>query len=160
MFKMAETELDSVNSSTCAALKEVISHKSECQNCIVVKEQFKKDLMEPHSAQLISEFLQEKMSKNPQHGSIELPSIGVRECTVANNHGDWNLVNLNHVTKTSNLVRHTPVPGEASNRYSLLDNFQGTFRNPNNGDIRNGIFIIQVIPNVNHSFIAKIYHNK
>jgi hypothetical protein len=41
-----------------------------------------------------------------------------------------------------------------------LDNFQGTSRNPSNGDIRNGEFINQVILIVNHSFIAKIYHNK
>jgi hypothetical protein len=111
MFKMAEIAVDSVNSSTCAALKEVISHKSECQNCIVVKEQFKEVLTELRSAQLIIELLQEELNKNPQHGSIEPPSIGVQECTVVNNHGDWNLVNSNHVIKISNLVRYIPVQG-------------------------------------------------
>jgi hypothetical protein len=79
---------------------------------------------------------------------------------MVNNHGDWNLINSNHVTKTSTLVRHVPVPVETSNHYSLLDNFQGTSRNPNNGNVRNREFINQVIPNVNHSLVAKIHHNK
>jgi hypothetical protein len=79
---------------------------------------------------------------------------------VVNNHGDWNLVNSNHVTKTSNLVRHIPVPVEISNRHSLLDNFQGTSRNPSNGDVRNGEFINQVIPNVNYSSVVWFHHNK
>jgi hypothetical protein len=79
---------------------------------------------------------------------------------MVNNHGDWNLVNSNHVTKTSALVRHIPVPVETSNSYSLLDNFQGMSRNPSNSNVRNGEFINQVIPVVNHSLVAKIHHNK
>jgi hypothetical protein len=79
---------------------------------------------------------------------------------VVNNHGDWNLVNSNHVTKASNLVRYITIPVETSNRYSLLDNLEGMYRNPSNGNIRNGKFINQVIPNVTHSLAAKIHHNK
>jgi hypothetical protein len=79
---------------------------------------------------------------------------------VVNYHGNWNLVNSNHVTKTSNLVRHIPVPVETSNSYRLLDNFQGTSRNTRNGNVRNSEFINQVIFNVNHSLVAKIRHNK
>jgi hypothetical protein len=37
---------------------------------------------------------------------------------VENNHGNLKLVNSNHVTKTSNLVRHIPVPVETSNRFA------------------------------------------
>jgi hypothetical protein len=74
---------------------------------------------------------------------------------VINNHGNWNLVNSNHVTKTSNLVRHIPVPIDTSPCYSLLHDFQSTSRNPSNGE-----FINQVISNVNHSLVAKIHHNK
>jgi hypothetical protein len=84
----------------------------------------------------------------------------VQECTVINNHGNFNLAKSNHVPKTSNLVRHIPVPVDTSPCYSLLHNFQGTSRNPRNGTIRYGKFINQVIPNVNHSLVAKIHHNK
>jgi hypothetical protein len=157
---MAELEVDSVNSSTCAALKEVNSHKFECQNCVVVEEQLKEVLMELRSAQLIIKLLQEELNKNRKRGNIEPPSIGVRECSVENNHGDWNLVNSNHVPKTANILRHIPVPVETSNHYSLLDNLQGTSRNLSNGDIMNSELTKQVIPNVNYSSLAKIHHTQ
>lgn len=47
---------------------------------------------------------------------------------------------------------------ETYNRYSLLDNVQGTSRNFNNGDAMNGELTKQVIPNANHSLVTKIYH--
>jgi hypothetical protein len=117
-------------------------------------------LLELHSAQLISELLQEKFNKNPERGSTEPPSICVWECTVVNNHGSGNLVNSNNLINTSNLMRHIPLPGETSNCYSLLDNFQGTSRNPSTVNVRNGKFINHVIRHVNHSIVAKIHHNK
>jgi hypothetical protein len=141
---MAELEADSVNSSTCAALKEVHSHKFECQNCVVVE----------------FELLQKVLNKNQEHGNIEPPPVGVREGSVENYHGDWNLVNSNHVIKTANILRHIPLPFETSNPYSLLDNLQGTSRNLSNGDVMNGELTKQVTPNVNYSSLAKIHHTQ
>jgi hypothetical protein len=66
---------------------------------------------------------------------------------VENNHGDWNLVNSNHVTKAANILRHTPVPVDTSNCYRLLDNLQGTSRNLSNGKVMKGKLAKQVIRN-------------
>jgi 3-hydroxymyristoyl/3-hydroxydecanoyl-(acyl carrier protein) dehydratase len=49
---------------------------------------------------------------------------------------------------------------DSFNRYSLWDNFKGTSKNHSNGNIRNIKFIKQVTPNVNHSLVVKIHHNK
>jgi hypothetical protein len=90
---MAELAVDSVNSSTCAALKEVNSHEFKHQNSTVVVEQLKEVQMELRSAQWIIKLLQEELNKNPEAGNIGQPSVGVREYSAENNHGDWNLVN-------------------------------------------------------------------
>jgi hypothetical protein len=125
-----------------------------------VEEELKGVLMELRSAQLIKSTSAGDLNKNRERGNIEPPSIGVRECSVENNHGDWNLVNSNDVAKTANLLSHIPVLVETSNRCSLLDNLQGTFRNLINGDVMNGELTKQVIPNVKYCSIAKIHHTQ
>jgi hypothetical protein len=119
-----------------------------------MEEQLKKVLAELLSAQLIIKLLQEEMNKNPERGSIEPPSIGVRDCAVAINHDDRNWVNSNCKIKTANFLRYLPIPIETSNRYSSLDNLQGASVNLNNGDVRNGKLIKQASSNVNLQELA------
>lgn len=155
-----EIAVNRVNGSTCAALKGVISDKSECQNSILMKEQIKEVLMELTSAQLVIRLLQEELTETAEHGSIVPSSNAVWKCKVVNNNDDRNLVHSKHVTKTSDIVRNIAVPPEASNCYSVLDNSQDTSGNPVSGDVWNIKLINSVIPDINYFMVATVHHSK